>query len=200
MVRHLSWQARKNNSGCKASLIEPELVRLGCKSVLDIGCNAGEVARRVSKDRFVVGIDGKLDTRGFDDPSLGVALGKVRFSLELAPRLPHFDAALLLSVHHQWYASYGKDAAHSLVLSVLEVARKAVFVEFSALNSKYASDMGFIDNDRDSVLEFACDFLGQFPPVARVAYLGACPEFTTKEPFRFLFMAEVKADSERAVE
>lgn len=191
MIERASWQARKNNSEYKASLIQPELNRLNCKSVLDIGCNAGEVARRVAENRFVVGIDSKLDTRGFENPNKGVALGNIRLDQVLVNCLPQFDAILLLSVHHQWYATLGRGRAEELILSLLNVARRTMFFEFTALNSKYGQDMGFIDNDQSSLIEFGFDFLQQFSPVSKVKCLGACPEFTKVEPYRFMFLAEV---------
>ena len=58
--RDLSWQARKDNSNCKAALINNELSHMSALSVLDIGCNAGQVSRLLSSDRFVVGIDIEL--------------------------------------------------------------------------------------------------------------------------------------------
>lgn len=75
-----SWQANKNNSHCKAILISEQLHLLGVKSVLDIGTNAGAVARLLSENYFVVGIDQKLDFRGYAKPLENLALGEITFN------------------------------------------------------------------------------------------------------------------------
>ena len=186
--RQSSWQAQKANSSIKADLIEPELNKLDCKSLLDIGCNAGEIARRLSHNRFVVGLDGNLDTRGFACPFDGVALGNVRVCDTILDAAPSFDAILLLSVHHQWYASMDKKNADNLLSAVMGKARKALFIEFSAINEKYGCDQGFVDNDAESVKAYAKKFLGGFISEERIKYLGACPEFPEKEPFRYMFL------------
>lgn len=185
----LSWQATKRNSACKASLIRPELERLQCRSVLDVGCNAGQVARELSSDRFVVGIDGHLDTRGFSDPMKGVALGEFSLDLDNAEYLPRFDAVLLLSVHHQWYAAGDEPAADALFGQALSIARTAVFVEFAALSEKFGPIKRFLDNDAASVQSFARDFLAQFTVSDKVKFLGSCTE-SDHEPYRFMFLIE----------
>jgi SAM-dependent methyltransferase len=187
--RGLSWQAEKQNSACKASLILPELERLHCRSVLDIGCNAGQVARELSKDRFVVGIDQKLDLRGFMEPLSGVALGEFPFTLGSAKCIPSFDAVLLLSVHHQWYASRSKSEADRMFAEIVSIARLVVFVEFAALTAKFGRLERFIDNDAASVQSFAQTYLERFAPSEKIRLLGACPE-SRHEPERFMFMLE----------
>lgn len=184
----LSWQARRSNSDLKAALIEPMLREFECRSVLDIGCNAGEVSRKVSKDRFVVGLDGALDTRGFERPFEGVALGQVRVSMKVLETTPVFDAVMLLSVHHQWYASMSAIEADNLFSAVLNRAAKIVFIEFAAINDKYGGNQGFIDNHADSVISYASEFLSRFVPKEKISYLGKCSELMSKEPYRYMFM------------
>lgn len=185
----LSWQAKKNNSFCKANLITPELERLECKSVLDIGCNAGQVSRELCENRFVVGLDQKLDLNGFQNPLNGVALGEFTFSSQSAKLIPKFDAVLLLSVHHQWYAGKSKLVADEIFQQVISIANKAVFIEFAALNSKYGDTSQFTDNDENSIKYFAYSFLEKFSPKEKIKFLGSCPE-SSCEPVRYMFMID----------
>ena len=186
----VAWQARRKNSEIKADLIEPELHRLKCFSVLDVGCNAGAVSRRVSHARFVVGLDGNLDTSGFDNPFDGVALGQVRIDLPFLETIPAFDAVLLLSVHHQWYAKMPHKDADSLFAALINKAKKAVFVEFAAINEKYGGDQGFVDNQPESVVDYAMRFLTRFTKNECVKYLGATPEYPGKESYRYMFLID----------
>lgn len=185
----VSWQARKRNSTCKADLIRPELERLNCRSVLDIGCNAGQVARELSHGRFVVGLDQNLDFRGFSDPLKGVALGEFPLGLDNVQHLPRFDAVLLLSVHHQWYSKHDDSEADEMFRRVVSIAGRAVFVEFAALSAKFGSVERFVDNDATSVKSFAKKFLARFGSNEDAKFLGCCPE-SEREPQRFMFMLE----------
>ena len=182
-----SWQANKNNSHCKGILISEQLHLLGVKSVLDIGTNAGAVARLLSENYFVVGIDQKLDFRGYAKPLENVALGEITFNVKNAKSIPKFDAVLLLSVHHQWYANFHEEEADSLVKAAISIAKRVVLIEFAALNSKYLFSDRFEDNDEESVRNFALNYLSQLQPHLEITYIGKCPE-SVHEPFRFLFM------------
>ena len=187
----LSWQSRKRNSSEKAALILPELARLRCGNVVDIGCNAGEVSRLVSPGRFVVGLDAVVDTTGFKNPLQGVALGQNRVSVSLVELMPRFDAILLLSVHHQWYAGMEHSQADELFKVILSSPIKAVLVEFAAINAKYGSDQGFLDNDEESVKSYASIFLKQCISLGdQVKFLGKSSELPGKEPYRFMFLIE----------
>jgi len=188
-----SWQYRKNNSGAKVALIDPWLQRYRCRSILDIGCNAGQVSRMLSADRFVVGIDGCLDVSGFAKPFHGVALGNMRLTPELLELIPPFEAVTLLSVHHQWHELQGDEQAKALFSRVASLPSKLLFVEFAAVNSKFGRVNGdlFIDNDEASVLAYARQYLQEVLPsrYGHVEYLGPTPEFVGFEPFRYLFCA-----------
>jgi hypothetical protein len=89
--------------------------------------------------------------RGFKNPLDGVALGNIPFSREFVRKIPQFDAVLLLSVHHQWIAALPKDQADELFQAGVRLAKKAAFVEFASLNSKFAGKASFVDNDEESV-------------------------------------------------
>ena len=188
-LKGVSWQAMKNNSYCKAELIRRELNRLNVKNILDIGSNAGAVARHLSENNFVVGIDQNLDTRGFEKPFENVALGEIPFNLENTQKIPDFDAVLLLSVHHQWLAELLEEEADALVKAAISIAKKVVFIEFAALNSKYSFSSKFEDNDENSVTNYAYDYLNRLQPQSKITYIGKCPE-SIREPFRFMFMIE----------
>jgi hypothetical protein len=185
----VSWQASKKNSGCKADLIQKELMRLGVQNILDIGTNAGAVGRLLSPNFFVVGIDSKLDTRGYEKPFTHIALGEISFNSLNAQRIPAFDAVLLLSVHHQWLAELPEKEADLLVKKAISIAKKAAFIEFAALNSKYSRFSKFVDNDEKSILKYAFDYLNRLQTQSVITYLGKCSE-SDQEPFRFLFMIE----------
>lgn len=184
-----SWQLLKKNSACKAELIQKELQLHNVKSILDIGTNAGAVSRLLSENYFVVGIDQKIDTRGYEYPLKNTALGEIEFNLKNAKKIPKFDVVLLLSVHHQFYANLPEREADELVRSAINIAKKVVFIEFAALNSKYSFIDTFLDNDEESVLDYAFNYLNQLQPHLKTSYLGKCPESDWK-PFRFIFMIE----------
>lgn len=187
--KSVSWQANRNNSLFKAELIQRELQHLSVKSILDIGSNAGAVARHMSENNFVVGIDKNLDTRGFEKPFKNVALGEIPFNLENAAKIPDFDAVLLLSVHHQWLAELLEEEADALVKAAISIAKKVVFIEFAALNAKYSFSNKFKDNDENSVTNYAYNYLNRLESQSQITYIGKCPE-SRREPFRFLFKIE----------
>jgi SAM-dependent methyltransferase len=189
-----SWQARRQNSAAKVALIAPVLDSLGCRSVLDVGCNAGEVTRLLGRRFFAVGVDKNVDTRGFERPLDGACLGQIEIERESLDRIPPFDAVLLLSVHHQWVAEGGHEAAAERVAAVASRAKKAFFVEFAALNSKYgrpAEDPLFRDNDELTVTAYAAAFLARALPDLEVRLLGSTPE-SAWETYRYLFVATPK--------
>lgn len=179
----------RNNAHFKAELIQRELKLRSVQSILDIGTNAGAVARLLSENNFVVGIDSNLDTRGLEKPFKNVALGEIPFSLENAQKIPDFDAVLLLSVHHQWLAELPEEEADALVKASILIAKKLVFIEFAALNKKYSFSGKFEDNDENSIINYALNYLNQLQPQSKITAIGKCPE-SVQEPFRFMFMIE----------
>jgi len=189
----MSWQAIRNNSELKAKLIDEELLANHCMSVFDIGCNAGQVSRLLSCHRFVVGIDQRLDFRGYNEPfSAGACFGEIQVDESFLRLVPSFDAVLLLSVHHQWHASLGTKAANELFKAVAQIPQKVLLVEFSAICSKYGfTNNEFRDNDEQSIREYAMSYLSSnLPPgYESVRFVGAVPEHVGVEPFRYMFSA-----------
>lgn len=182
------WQAKRQNSREKVALIAPVLEHFECRSVLDVGCNAGEVSRLIGQSCFVVGVDQRLNVNGFADPLRLACLGEIQVNLENVSRIPTFDAALLLSVHHQWHYHEGEDFAREMVRAVASKAARVFIIEFAALNTKYqASGPGrFRDNDEQSVTTYAKSWLAEVLPSHPVTYLGKTIE-SPHEPYRFMF-------------
>lgn len=184
-VRGKSWQVERGNSGLKVALIREKLANVNVQNILDVGCNSGEVSRLLSQSYFVVGIDQKLDFRGVRKPLVGVPLGEVRLTKEVIGQLPIFDAAVVLSVHHQWIAESGLSHAKELLSSLFDKVARIMFLEFAALSSKYGGDQGFVDNHEESVVGYAVEFLSNIFPDQEIQFLGRVPE-SLKEPYRFM--------------
>ncbi len=123
------------------------------------------------------------------EPLSGVALGEFPFTLDSAKCTPRFDAVLLLSVNHQWYASRSKSEADRMFAEIVSIARLVVFVEFAALTAKFGRLERSIDNDGNSAQSFARTYLEGFAPSEKISLLGTCPE-SRHEPERFMFMLE----------
>ncbi|MDP2648407.1 MAG: class I SAM-dependent methyltransferase [bacterium] len=189
----VSWQAQKKNAKYKVALVEPVAAQLGCGSVLDIGCNAGETTRLLGKGMFAVGVDIKIDVRGFDEPFAGACLGEIEVTQETLRSMPQFDAVCLFSVHHQWYHDGGKEHCEDLTRAVAGKAKKVLFVEFAATNKKYqkAGPALFVDNDEDSIKAYATDWLKQLLPSHEIRYLGKTYEMTG-EPYRYMFACQMQ--------
>jgi SAM-dependent methyltransferase len=183
-----SFQARRQNSREKVALLNPVLRELECRSVLDVGCNAGAVSRLLGEHYFVVGIDQRLNVSGFEHPFKSACLGEVQLSLENVRKMPMFDAVVLLSVHHQWHHHRGDTFAAEMVQAVAGRASKVFFIEFAALNRKYQEEgpSRFQDNDEASVTAYARDWLRAVLPDHQVRYLGKAVE-SPHEPYRFMF-------------
>lgn len=160
------------------------------QSVLDVGCNAGEVTRHLNEQGFL--------TLGIDRPEV---IARVRHDNNLAAllpfevdagsvsHLPSFDCVLLLSVHHQWVAVNGDAATRRLVRLLSKKAGKTMVMEFSCLNSKYGrlKPPLFDDNAPDSVMEYATEWLAETLPDFTFEFLGLNKEHPVDEPYRVLF-------------
>jgi hypothetical protein len=96
---------------------------------------------------------------------------------------------LLLSVHHQWISNLTETEADELFQAAVSRAKKAAFVEFAALNRKFGFKDEFIDNDVNTLTEYAMKYLSRLAPKAKVKYLGKSPE-AEWEPFRYMFLME----------
>lgn len=187
--KEISWQARQKNSAQKFEVLLPVIKGNQINSVLDVGCNAGEVTRLLGRAGiFSVGIDGQVDLRGFDNPLDKACIGNWQLDEDLISKLPEFDAILLLSVHHQWVRSFGDEAAKKLVGQLSGKAKRVFIIEFSGVNRKYSNQGGnlFIDNDEASVKDYAEKWLAGVFPLWSVSYTGKAVE-SKSEPYRFIF-------------
>ena len=160
------------------------------QSVLDVGCNAGEITRYLNKEGFVtVGIDLHEVLDRVPPGREHSALISFKVDSESVPQLPSFDSVLLLSVHHQWIATNGDTATRQLVHDLSNKAGKTMVIEFSCLNAKYGrfGPELFVDNNPDSVTEYASTWLAATLPDFIFEFLGLNEEHPIDEPHRVLF-------------
>ena len=160
------------------------------QSVLDVGCNAGEITRHLNKEGFLtVGIDLHEVLDRVPPGREHYALVPFEVDSESVPRLPSFDSVLLLSVHHQWIATNGDTATRDLVRDLSDKAEKTMVVEFSCLNAKYGrfNPELFVDNNPTSVTEYASEWLSETLPDFIFKFLGLNNEHPVDEPHRVLF-------------
>ena len=158
-------------------------------SILEVGCNQGLLLRRFkSLGNFCVGLD--IDTH-WEKSDQNAALGVYPVDDDLIAKLPLFDCVFLLSVHHQWVRLFGDDHTKRLVSALTKRAGYVFFIEFSALAKKYGyeNNQFFIDNDEDSVVEYAMNWL-ESAGLQNSKYLGKCREYPPREPYRFMFSIE----------
>jgi len=191
--RGITWQLRRNTQ-TKVEAIKTILQKIKVNSVLDIGCNAGEITRRLGEaGYFAVGVDKKLDFRGIIEPLNGICLGQIECNIDLLDKLPQFDAILLLSVHHQMINIKGNEWTKQFVSKLAAKSNKIFLIEFSAKNSKYGKADGelFLDNDEKSVITYAANWLKATLPNFNCLYVGKIllkkGELSKGEPFRMLF-------------
>ena len=160
------------------------------QSVLDVGCNAGEITRYLNKEGFVtVGIDLHEVLDRVPPGREHSPLISFEVDSESVPQLPSFDSVLLLSVHHQWIATIGDTSARQLVHELSDKAGKTMVIEFSCLNVKYGRFKPelFVDNNPDSVAEYASTWLAETLPDFIFEFLGLNEEHPLDEPHRVLF-------------
>lgn len=191
-INNKAWQLQRDTKA-KAEIILPVLDEYEIKSVLDIGCNAGELTRIIGNTgRFAVGIDQNVDFTGVKQPLSNACIGNIRLDQEKIKALPQFDAVLLLSVHHQFIKNFGDSHAKQLVSGMADKAKKLFLIEFAALNHKYSDDDHlFIDNDEKSVLEYSKKWLNDTLANYSCNFLGTTPGDMI-EPRRYLFICEKK--------
>ncbi len=186
-IKNKAWQLQRDTRA-KAEKIIPVLEEYDAKSVLDVGCNAGELSRIIGNTgRFVVGVDQNVDFKGVKKPLSNACIGNVRMDQEKIKALPQFDAILLLSVHHQFIKNFGDNYAKELVVGLADKAKKVFLIEFAALNHKYSDkDILFIDNDEKSVREYSENWLKDVLENYSFKFLGTTPGDKI-EPYRYLF-------------
>ena len=183
------YQLSRNNIDQKAKLIKPLMQEMKCESFLDVGCNAGVLSRELSNNYFSVGIDQKLDLRGVKQPLKDVVLGEIKVNRENLKKMPVFDSVCLFGVHHQWHKNNSPEECEELVKAVAEKASKVFFIQFASINEKYLKEGEkelFIDNNEESVKEYAESWLKKNFPEKKRKYLGKIPE-TRIENFRYIY-------------
>jgi len=184
---HIAWQVSRD-SVAKFKVFDPVLKKMQVSSVLDIGCNAGEITRLAGNaGYFSVGFDKNPDFRGVDSPLKNACIGNLELNEDTIDKLPVFDAILLLSVHHQLINLYGDQWTRTVVSRLAEKAGKTIIIEFAALSRKYTENGSalFVDNDQDSITGYAQKWLNNVLPGWIIEYLGKAPN-TRIEPYRFI--------------
>ena len=185
---HPYQSSRSSND--KFDLILSKIDLCQINNVLDIGCNYGQISNSFSKiGKFCVGIDAlpcfSSDIFGKNGPALGV----IALTPENVKSLPSFDLILLLSVHHQWVKEYGDNYTKKLVEKIINKAKKYFIIEFAAISEKYGFKKPFfIDNDEESVKEYAEGWLNSLKFSGEIQYMGRNKEKPGKEPFRYIYM------------
>jgi SAM-dependent methyltransferase len=170
------WQLRKGrNTIAKLDVIRDALNEAGTiSSVLDIGCNAGVIARGLGDSGFFcVGIDKDVNTKGVADPLRNACLGQTTFNRDLIKKLPVFDAALVLSVHHHFFRDFGDEQTRALFSALRSKVRQKIMVEVSSKNKEYGHAPGelFIDGDEQSVTNFTKTWLEDALPGWEATYV-----------------------------
>jgi len=191
----VSWQASRDSLE-KFEIIEPILKKKNVTSVLDVGCNAGEITRLAGKaGYFAVGIDKVIDFRGFNLPLQNACIGNIELGINDINKLPIFDAVFLLSVHHQLIASKGDNYTRNFIYKLSELTNKVLMIEFAALNRKYNYNKckQFLDNDKNSIISYAMKWLSQSLINYEINYIGKASN-TIVEPYRFIFSCDRKKE------
>ena len=163
-------------------------------SVLDIGCNEGLITNHFSElGKFAVGIDispffARNMLRQLHAQKVP-AFGTLKLTPESVQTLPTFDLMLVLSVHHWWVKEYGDGVAQQMVKSLIARTRRYFVIEFSSIKDKYGySQERFVDNDEQSVTQYARQWLQDIDPGYDIRYLGANRETTGRERFRHIVL------------
>ena len=147
----MTWQLQQDYKG-KFNAIKKILDEGNCKSVLDIGCNAGAITNLFGEAGFfAVGLDKNVDCNGKHQSA---CIGQFKMDLNTIKNLPKFDAILLLSVLHQIIKENGNEYAKSFICALLGKC-DVLMVELAGIRSKYGygSDT-FTDNDSESIQTF----------------------------------------------
>lgn len=167
-----------------------------CKTLLDIGCNAGKVTEAfANKGLFAVGID--HNPRIIDYPeNKRPIIGYFPFNPESAGLVPNFDIILLLSVHHQWVKKYNDEYAQKLIATLIQKAQHYMFIEFATINSKYGyKEPRFDDHDENSQKKYYEEWLkgvekfyGSEKPGFTFSYVGKNKELAGVEEYRQTYL------------
>lgn len=179
------WQDTQDYRA-KCGLIEPILRRNDVKSVLDIGCNAGNIAALLGDlGYFAVGID--MTAPNYAKNCKSAILGQRRLIKDDIQSLPKFDAIMLLSVLHQIIDTEGDEYARRCILS-LRTKCETLVVELAGTNAKYGGTDGdlFGDNETDQIIDWFTSWLS--PISLHCAFQTKTPHNRPNEPHRLLFV------------
>ena len=175
-MKTVPWQLRKGrNTDIKLRMVRSALQDAGAQSVSGIGCNAGVVTRGLgAAGMFAVGIEQDLANLPVVGEALqGACLGNLRFSNEVVERMPAFDAALLLSVHHHFIRELGHEEAKALIRALGAKIRRIIIVEVSSKSREYGAEPNalFADEDEASVIAFTRNWLQDALPHWKVEHV-----------------------------
>lgn len=175
-MKTVPWQLRKGrNTDIKLRMVRSALQDAGAQSVIDIGCNAGVVTRGLgAAGMFAVGIEQDLANLPVVGEALqGACLGNLRFSNEVVERMPAFDAALLLSVHHHFIRELGHEEAKALIRALGAKIRRIIIFEVSSKSREYGAEPNalFADEDEASVIAFTRNWLQDALPHWKVEHV-----------------------------
>ena len=170
-----------------------------CKTLLDIGCNAGKItAAFAEKGLFAVGVDVSPRIIKYPETERPI-MGYYKVTDATIAAVPNFDIILLLSVHHQWVTEKGDAYAQELIARIIDKANAYMFIEFATLNSKYGyREPRFDEHDEESQKQYCIDwlngcgtFLGNYEDFS-ITYVGKNRERIGVEEYRHTFMIEKK--------
>lgn len=193
--RKVPWQHRRSEGNEQRWRMISQELDGSEVNLLDVGCNAGVLTRNAAQEGLIsIGID--ADSRAIDVAQASsrgesrIAYMLWRMQPEDLARLPQFDIILLLSVYHQWVASYGNQVALEMLATLRGKARHKLFFEPASLKSKYGDHPpSIVDNDEQSIAHHNLEVLASDSRF-RVRVLGASQTPSSKEAFRLLLIAE----------
>lgn len=182
----MTWQLSQDYKG-KFEQIKAVLDAEHCKTVLDIGCNAGAITNLFGEaGYFAVGVDRNVDCNGKHSKA---CIGEFKLTNENIERLPKFDAILLLSVLHQIIKEDGDAYAKKFVCALLGKC-DTLIVELSGLRSKYGFEPSrFLDNNRQDI---QCFFRIWLPDHINCEFIAETSHNSISEPHRYLFKLSLK--------
>ena len=170
-----------------------EHLRSSDRTLLDIGCNIGELAARcAARGIFTMGIDALDEViahavrrhKGKENLLFGI------YSLDPSSvrRLPHADVMLCLSVHHYWHRSYGEAACWEMVAEILGKTPRLFFEPASSHIRYGATPPAFSNMDESSIDEYVFDnFTRLVKDNRKIEKLGRTPSIR-QESFRTMYL------------
>lgn len=185
-------KTRKEGTEARWEIISNNLDE-GDASILDIGCNAGFITRKVAENgRYSIGIDKDesiyiAKQQSKREENVGFMVGEI--TPENIEWLPTFDVIFLLSVYHHWHKNFGADTAKNMLRKLADKAENKIFFEPPSLRSKYSSEIPPInDLDKSSIKTYNIDLLTKSFPSGTVEYLGGTSKGELRDGQRHLFM------------